>query len=488
MRTRGGCPLEPIAERLSRSGDRRRGAAGGDRPRAHRQGAAAQGAAAAHPRRTPRSARSRWRRWPRIGDASAAPAVQKLYEQELKALEALRQDWVTTAAARRSTAPAFDPQRARPEPKAPDSGDASAKQLSSSTACRRSTPSGAREQGRPAGRRRACPPSWSTTWSAEQLSRSPRCCARSGAVKAPGRWSCSRATPGDSSVALRTAALVGLARWGPRAWRPPSAACSSPSGICRRPWRRRSRSRARPGRPRWCDAAAVAGEKLVLLDALHSSARRRPRPRRRCSVVPEGGAEAVLAASMLGRIKAKDAVPTLIKALEDPNERGAAGGAARAGRDWRHQAARGGGAGPVPRSARRSGPRRPRRCAKIGTGRAGRARSTRSRATTTAGSARRRGAALAKIGTVGGGGTLNGAAQAQGQGHRGLRQGHVRQSRRALRGVLQGRPEGFPGPPAHGRRVGEGRQEATAPSPPTSSPPRASPERASCRAPSPPAS
>jgi HEAT repeat protein len=39
-------------------------------------------------------------------------------------------------------------------------------------------------------------------------------------------------------------------------------------------------------------------------------------------VVTEGGPESVLAATLLGRMKAKEAVPTLIKVLEDPTSVG----------------------------------------------------------------------------------------------------------------------------------------------------------------------
>ena len=64
----------------------------------------------------------------------------------------------------------------------------------------------------------------------------------------------------------------------------------------------------------------MGSEKLVVLEALTRVAA----PPASASealqgVVKEGGAEAAVAAQLLGRIGAKDAVPTLVKALDDSN-------------------------------------------------------------------------------------------------------------------------------------------------------------------------
>jgi HEAT repeat protein len=59
-------------------------------------------------------------------------------------------------------------------------------------------------------------------------------------------------------------------------------------------------------------------DKLILLEALAATGAPASASGALQAVVREGGAEAALAAGILGRMKAQDAVPTLMKSLDDP--------------------------------------------------------------------------------------------------------------------------------------------------------------------------
>jgi HEAT repeat protein len=63
----------------------------------------------------------------------------------------------------------------------------------------------------------------------------------------------------------------------------------------------------------------IHGEKLVVLDALVKTGAPASAVGELQKVVSEGGPEVVLAATLLGRLKAKEAVPTLVKALGEPS-------------------------------------------------------------------------------------------------------------------------------------------------------------------------
>ncbi|MET0401457.1 MAG: HEAT repeat domain-containing protein, partial [Cystobacter sp.] len=66
----------------------------------------------------------------------------------------------------------------------------------------------------------------------------------------------------------------------------------------------------------------ISNEKLVLLDALVRGGAPASSVDALIAVLSEGGPESVLAATLLGRLKAKQAVPALLKALEDPGSVG----------------------------------------------------------------------------------------------------------------------------------------------------------------------
>jgi HEAT repeat protein len=144
-----------------------------------------------------------------------------------------------------------------------------------------------------------------------------------GSVRAPGALELLKGFMDDSSTTLRTAALVGLARLGPE------GVALARTGLLeteREVLKTVAQALAEQGEAGQLALVEMlpqlSGEKLVLLDALYRSGAPAAAVGPLQKVVTEGGAEAVLAASLLGRLRAKEAVPTLLKALEGPTSVG----------------------------------------------------------------------------------------------------------------------------------------------------------------------
>ncbi|WP_044184599.1 HEAT repeat domain-containing protein [Hyalangium minutum] len=318
MRTKG-CPLEPIIESLSRNSGVESGLQA-----VIGLGPSAQGAL---PKVLPllTSSDSVQRMLAveavaAIGDASAAPALQKLYEQELKAIEGPRQDWVT-AALPQVYGSGFDP--SAPAAESEDSqghkdGAKGSKQVQLFERVRALNAQRAREAGRVLVQPRVPTELYDDV---EPLSLQPLAAVLRalGAVKAPGALELLKGYAGDPNVTLRTAGLVGLARLGPEGV---EAAKGGMYEAERDLQKALAEALAQQGEAGQAVLVSMlpqfASEKLVLLDALNQFGAPASASEALQAVVREGGAEAVLAASVLGRLKAKDAVPTLSKALDEP--------------------------------------------------------------------------------------------------------------------------------------------------------------------------
>jgi HEAT repeat protein len=140
-----------------------------------------------------------------------------------------------------------------------------------------------------------------------------------GAVKAPGAIELLKSYAGDDSVTLRTAALVGLARLGPEGVEAAKGGMFEAERDLQKALAQAMAEQGEAGQNALVSLLPqFSSEKLVLLDALNQFGAPASASEVLQTVVREGGAEAVLAASVLGRLKAKDAVPTLTKALDDP--------------------------------------------------------------------------------------------------------------------------------------------------------------------------
>jgi cellulose synthase operon protein C len=311
MRTHGGCPLEPIAERLSRPSGLDSGlqAVAGLGPAAQplvSRVVPVLASADLHQRLLALEAVTA------IGDPSAAPAVQKLYEQETKALEPLRQDWVPSPLPL-TYAPGFDPSAPQDEKESRNTKTAQLFDRVRSLNAQR-----AREAGRVQVQARV-PSELADEVEPQRLEPLAAVLRALGAVKAPGALELLKQYSGDASTPLRSAALVGLARLGPEGVELAKGGMFEAERELQKALAQALAEQGEAGQ-----AALVSllpqftSEKLVLLDALNRFGAPASASPALQEVVRGGGAEAVLAASILGRLQAKDAVETLMKALEDP--------------------------------------------------------------------------------------------------------------------------------------------------------------------------
>jgi HEAT repeat protein len=316
MRERGGCPLEPIVERLSRPAT----AAGGLQAVIGLGPAArdtlpkvlpyiSQGDATLRALAVDATAA--------IGDASAAPVLRKAYDQELAAVQALRQDWVTQPLPERY-GPGFDPSQRDAQP----NKQRDEKHAHLMARVKALNASKARGLGRPLVRSRV-PAELVDDVEPARLEPLAGLLRALGAVKAPGALELLKGYSGDSSVTLRTAALVGLTRLGPEGMALARGGMLEAERELLKALAQALAEQGEVGQAVLVELLPrISGEKLVLLDALSRHGAPASAVEALRKVVAEGGPEAVLAASLLGRMKAKAAVPTLVKALEDPTSLG----------------------------------------------------------------------------------------------------------------------------------------------------------------------
>jgi HEAT repeat protein len=315
MRSRGGCSVEPIVERLSRPASLESGliAVIGLGPTAQ----------AALPKvlplltvPDPAQRLLAAEAVAAIGDASSAPALQKLYEQELKALEGLRQDWVATPLPQ-VYGLGFDPSGAGGDPPGlEDSKGVKTGQLFDLVRARNAQR--ARDTGKVVVAPRA-PTELYDDVEVEKLEPLATVLRALGAVKAPGALELLKGYTEDSSVTLRTAALVGLARLGPEGVEAAKGGMFEAERDLQKALAQAMAEQGEAGQNALVSLLPqFSSEKLVLLDALDRFGAPASASAALQTVVREGGAEAALAANILGELKAKDAVDTLIKALGDP--------------------------------------------------------------------------------------------------------------------------------------------------------------------------
>ncbi|HYO51990.1 HEAT repeat domain-containing protein [Archangium sp.] len=316
MRERGGCPLEPVAERLSRSST----AVGGLQAVIGLGPAARDLLPKVLPYITQGDATLRALAVDAvaaIGDASVAPVLQKAFEQELASVQALRQDWVTQALPERY-GPGFDPSQQQ-EGQDRQKGEKHANLMARVKALNAAR---ARGLGRPVVRQRA-PAELFDDVEPSRLEPLAGLLRALGSVQAPGAMELLKGFAGDSSVTLRTAALVGLTRLGPEGVALARNGMFEAERELVKALAQALAEQGEAGRSALVESLPrISGEKLVVLDALGKTGVPGSTVGELQKVVSEGGPEVVLAATLLGRMKAKEAVPTLVKALEDPSSVG----------------------------------------------------------------------------------------------------------------------------------------------------------------------
>jgi HEAT repeat protein len=316
MRERGGCPLEPIVDRLSRAST----AAGGLQAVIGLGPAAKDTLPKVLPYITQGDATLRALAVDAaaaIGDVSAAPVLQKAFEQELAAVKALRQDWVSQALPERY-GPGFDPSQPDVE-KEKQKGEKHTSLLARVKALNAAK---ARGLGRPVVQQRV-PTELFDDVDSPQLEPLAGLLRALAAVKAPGALELLKGFAGDSSVTLRTAALVGLTRLGPEGVAIAKAGLFEAERDLVKALAQALAEQGEAGQSALMEVLPqISSEKLVLLDALSRTGAPASAVEPLRKVVTEGGPESVLAVSLLGRMKAKEAVPTLVKALEDSSSLG----------------------------------------------------------------------------------------------------------------------------------------------------------------------
>ncbi|RKG97787.1 HEAT repeat domain-containing protein [Corallococcus carmarthensis] len=318
MRSRGGCPADPIAERLSRPASAASGlqAVTGLGPAAQ----------ALLPKVTP------WLNQPDVAlrslaveavthvrDASVVPVIQKLYEQEVAGLTALRADWIPQVLPQKYSTD-LDPSAPRPEAAKVKDDNRSAKHAQLFERLQALNAARAKEAGRVVVPPRV-PSELSDDVEPAKLQPLATLLTALGALKAPGALEILKGYAEDASPVLRAAALVGLTSVGPEGIEVARAALLEPDRELQKTLALALAEQGEAGQLALVASLPKMGsEKLVVLDAL----KRVGAPPASASealqgVVKEGGAEAALAAQLLGRMGAKDAVPTLLKALDDSN-------------------------------------------------------------------------------------------------------------------------------------------------------------------------
>lgn len=248
-----------------------------------------------------------------IGDASAAPALQKIYDAELKTIEGLRTKWIPTALPTQF-APGFDgtqeqdAQGAQTQAKFKDLfrriDELNAKRAKDTT---KRLP----EQ--------KAPVEIVDDASDEQLAVFAAVIRALGEVKAPGAQEILKARLSDPSRRVRQAAYFGLIGLGGEALELARPALFDPDRDVQTSiaW-----ALARAGEQGQSALAKsfpeIAGDKMYILEALDETGVPATVSAPLIQILKEGGPEAALAARLLGKANAKDAAEPMTRYLQDP--------------------------------------------------------------------------------------------------------------------------------------------------------------------------
>lgn len=308
MRSRNGCPLQPLLERLGRASS----------AASALQALAGLGPSAreALPKVLPFLSSSdpslrllAAEALTTLGDSSAAPALQKALEQELQALRPLREDWISQPLPQRYD-PGFDPATPKPAPKG--------------ERAERFAPLLARLEAIQAARARGSqrpPPATELFDEVEPggLSSLAALLRALGSVQAPGARELLEGFTRDTSMTLRAAAWVGLVHLGPEGVALARAGLLEPEREVQKAVAEALAAQGEVGQAALLERLSQSGnERAVLLEVLARTGAPASAVPLLARLVEEGGPEAVLAAQLLARLQARDALPSLLKALEDP--------------------------------------------------------------------------------------------------------------------------------------------------------------------------
>jgi HEAT repeat protein len=250
-----------------------------------------------------------------LGDPSALPAIQKAFEQELKALEGLRSDWIPQALPKQF-ADGFDPATAPP---VPHIGEAIAKQEELLRKVDQVRESKAKEANKLAVHARV--PSEVVDDAPDGQMRMLGALLKAlGSLKAEGAVATLKPYTEDSNPDVRAGAFVGLARSGPEGVELARPALLDADRQLQAAVAQALAESGEGGQAAIIEVLGkISGDRVRLLEALARAGVGPKAANALAALVGEGGPEASLAANLLGELKAKSAVDALLKSLDDPS-------------------------------------------------------------------------------------------------------------------------------------------------------------------------
>lgn len=239
-----------------------------------------------------------------IGDPSTAPAIQKIFEQEVKTVGALRTDWIAGA-------PGIDggmPAGGRP-------GASQFSELMRKVEQRDRTR--VAEAGKELVEPRP-PAELVDDASDDQVALLASALRALGRLRAEGAFELIQPFAEDGSPRLRAAANVGLAHLGPAGIAIARRGLIDPDRDVQAAT---AAALAEQGEAGQAEILAIlprrVGDKTRLLEPLVRSGVTRSAVQPLLAILPEGGVEVGLAAQLLGELRAKEAVDPLMRLLED---------------------------------------------------------------------------------------------------------------------------------------------------------------------------
>lgn len=312
MRGRGGCAVEPLAERLARSRD--------VQPILVALRALGPTAAAAAPRLAPylssNDALTRQRALQaamELEDPSLVPAVRKIFDQELKAVLALRADWVT-AELPKTFAPGFAPG----EGAQGATTEAGRKQEELFRRVESANQARAEESGK-VRLLASPPPELVDDASEEQLSLFALALRALGELKAEGALELARSYTGDASPRVRTAAYQALTAQGAPGLADAAKGLMDPDRNVQSETAVALASAGPEGQARILELVPkLSGDRIRLLQPLLETGVDSHAVGPLVAVLREGGPDATYAARLLGRLRVETTLEPLMKYLEDP--------------------------------------------------------------------------------------------------------------------------------------------------------------------------
>ncbi len=316
MRQRGGCPLEPILERLGKPAlvDGALQALTGLGPTA----------AAALPRVLPLLAAPgtalRLRALDAVtamGNATAAgPHVLKAYAEERDAVQPLQADWVSARLPLRY-GQGFDP--ATPSASADPGDPQSAKQAALFDRLKTLNAERARARGKVPTTEPRPPAELVDDVAPAKLRLLAALLRAMGTLRVEGALKLLTPHAEDSSHTLRTAALVGLARLGGEGTRLAAQAMLEPDREVQKELALALAEQGKEGQEALVGLLPRLGaDQGLALEALYRTEVPATAAPALLEIVKAGGAESGVAALLLGRLKSAEAVAGLVAALEDP--------------------------------------------------------------------------------------------------------------------------------------------------------------------------